>query len=341
MKYVAYQKYKPAKAAWLNVLPEIWGQIRGRFVMMVNPPSRQVRQLDGVNEVSFVPMDAIGEYGGMNLERTRLLEEISAGYTAFEDGDVVVAKITPCFENGKGALAQNLKNGVGFGTTELHVLRTGNRLDKHFLFYLTISHTFRMLGEFEMYGAGGQKRVPPEFAKDFLIPLPPIDEQQTIARFLDAKTAQIDELIAKKRQLIDKLKEKRSALIARTVTRGLPPEAAKAAGLEPNPEIKNSGHPWLQVRENGRGRPIYPEEKRCEGSGQIQGIASAQHRAEDGSDGRTFPRTCAAPARWAWKGNGGHGQPNSGGALQAGIRALHSGAGVRRHPFSGGLQRNR
>jgi type I restriction enzyme S subunit len=76
-------------------------------------------------------------------------------------------------------------------------------------------------------------------------PLPPFDEQQTIARFLDAKTAQIDALVAQKRQLIAKLKEKRSALIARTVTRGLPPEAAKAAGLEANPEMRDSGVNWL------------------------------------------------------------------------------------------------
>lgn len=77
------------------------------------------------------------------------------------------------------------------------------------------------------------------------LPVPPVDEQQTIARFLDAKTAQIDALVAHKRQLMAKLKEKRQALIARTVTRGLPPEAAKAAGLEPNPQMKDSGLEWL------------------------------------------------------------------------------------------------
>lgn len=245
MKVMPYEKYKPANADWLSALPEAWHQIRGRFVMAVNPPARRARALDDTDEVSFVPMEAVGEYGGLDLERTKPLDEIGSGYTAFEDGDVVIAKITPCFENGKGAIASGLKNGVGFGTTELHVLRTGKRLDKQFLFYLTISHTFRTLGESEMYGAGGQKRVPPEFAKDFRIPLPPVNEQRTIARFLDAKTAQIDALVAQKRQLIDKLKEKRSALIARTVTRGLPPESATAAGLEPNPEMKDSGVEWL------------------------------------------------------------------------------------------------
>jgi type I restriction enzyme S subunit len=245
MKAAPYKTYLPAEVCWLDAVPEGWDQIRGRFLMEVNPQARRARELDETDEVSFVPMEAVSEYGGLNLERMKPIDEIGAGYTAFEEGDVVVAKITPCFENGKGALAQGLKNGVGFGTTELHVLRPGSRLDKKFLFYVTISQAFRALGESEMYGAGGQKRVPPEFAKNFRVPLPPLHEQQTIARFLDAKTAQIDGLLAQKRQLIDKLKEKRQALIARTVTRGLPPEAAKAVGLEPNPEMRESGVEWL------------------------------------------------------------------------------------------------
>lgn len=245
MKYASYENHKPGKSAWLNELPNTWDQIRGRFVLSVNPPSHRARRLNDSDEVSFVPMEAVGEYGGLNLDRTRPLDEIGAGYTAFEEGDVIVAKITPCFENGKGAIAHGLKNGVGFGTTELHVLRTRERIDKQFLFYLTISHTFRMLGESEMYGAGGQKRVPPDFAKDFRIPLPSLEEQEAITRFLDTKTAQINELIAKKRQLVDKLKEKRQALIVRTVTRGLPPGAAKAARLEPTPSMLNAEEGWI------------------------------------------------------------------------------------------------
>lgn len=245
MKCAPYQSHKPANSNWLQEIPDTWQQIRGRFIMGVNPPPERLRDLNETDEVSFVPMEAVGEYGGLNLERSKSLDEIGIGYTEFENGDVVVAKITPCFENGKGALADGLLNGVAFGTTELHVLRAGKRLDSRFLFYLTISHTFRKLGESEMYGAGGQKRVPPEFAKDFRVPLPPFEEQQAIARFLDTETAQVDTLVAKKRELIDKLKEKRSALIARTVTRGLPPKAAKAVGLEPNPEMKNSGVEWL------------------------------------------------------------------------------------------------
>lgn len=96
-----------------------------------------------------------------------------------------------------------------------------------------------------MYGAGGQKRVPPDFNKNFRTPLPPLPEQRAIADFLDAETARLDTLVAKKRELIEKLKEKRSALISRTVTRGLPPEAARAVGLNPNPKLKPSGIEWL------------------------------------------------------------------------------------------------
>lgn len=246
MNAAPYKSYLPTEAGWLKEIPEGWRQIRGRFLMAVNPPARRARELNETEEVSFVPMEAVGEYGGLNLERTKPIDEIGAGYTAFEEGDVVIAKITPCFENGKGAIAQGLKNGVGFGTTELHVLRAGSRLDTRFLFYLTISQAFRALGESEMYGAGGQKRVPPDFAKDFRVPLPPLDEQRAIVRFLDVKTAQIDALIAKKRQLIETLKENRRALIARAVTRGLPPVAATAVGLDPHPEMVDSGVDWLR-----------------------------------------------------------------------------------------------
>jgi type I restriction enzyme S subunit len=213
--------------------------------MSINPGSDMSLRLRADDEVSFVPMEAIGEYGGLTLDQARTLGEISGGYTEFQDGDVVLAKITPCFENGKGALASGLTNRVAFGTTELHVLRAHSGLERRFLFYLSISSIYRKMGEAEMYGAGGQKRVPPDFVKDFRVPTPPPDEQGIIADFLDRETTKIDALIAKKRGLIEKLKEKRSALISRTVTRGLPPKAARAAGLDPHPPLKPSGVDWL------------------------------------------------------------------------------------------------
>ncbi|NLE57272.1 MAG: restriction endonuclease subunit S, partial [Planctomycetes bacterium] len=117
-------------------------------------------------------MEAVHEYGGLTLDQTRPLAEVATGYTYFRDGDVLAAKITPCFENGKGSIADGLVNGIGFGTTELHVLRPWAELDRRFLFYATISHPFRHLGAAEMYGAGGQKRVPDDFIRDFRQPVP-------------------------------------------------------------------------------------------------------------------------------------------------------------------------
>jgi len=189
-------------------------------------------------------MEAVGEYGGLALDLTRELGE-AGSYTEFQDGDVVVAKITPCFENGKGALAEGLFNGAALGTTELHVLRPAAALDRRFLFYLTISDAFRKAGESEMYGAGGQKRVPTEFIRNVATPIPPAEEQRAIARFLDGQTAKIDSLIERKRELIERLREKRTAVISRTVTRGLPPEAARAAGFDPRPRLKDGGIDWL------------------------------------------------------------------------------------------------
>lgn len=245
MKAAAYPAYKPSGIAWLGDVPTHWSVKRGRFCMYVNPPSDRLHQLTQDDEVSFVPMEAVGEYGGLNLETAKPLSELGSSYTEFQDGDVVVAKITPCFENGKGALVSGLTNGAGLGTTELHVLRTRSGFERRFLFYLTISSVYRKLGEAEMYGAGGQKRVPPEFNKDFRTPLPPLDEQRNIADFLDCETAKLDTLLEKKRALIKKLKEKRAALISRTVTRGLPPDAARAAGLKPHSRLKPSGVEWI------------------------------------------------------------------------------------------------
>lgn len=168
--------------------------------------------------VSFLPMEAIGETGGLDLGDERELGEIGSGYSFFADGDVLVAKITPCFENGKGAVARGLENGIGFGTTEVHVLRPRTNLDSRFLYYLTASHHFREAGTAVMYGAGGQKRIPDEFVLDFQHPVPSLPLQSTIADFLDRETARIDELIAQKERMIELLEEKRTALLESAVT---------------------------------------------------------------------------------------------------------------------------
>jgi len=235
MSRQAYTQYKPSGVAWLGEIPEHWDPVRLRYRAKINPIRSEINGLPDTLDVSFVPMESVHEYGGLALVQSRPLAEVSTGYTYFRDGDVLAAKITPCFENGKGAIAHDLMNGIGFGTTELHVLRPHPSMDRHFLFYVTISHAFRHLGAAEMYGAGGQKRVPEIFIRDFRQSIPPLKEQRTIAAFLDRETARIDALIEKKQRQIELLQEKRSALISHAVTKG----------LDPNARTKDSGIEWL------------------------------------------------------------------------------------------------
>ena len=172
---------------------------------------------------------------------------VKQGYTGFQDGDVVIAKITPCFENGKGAVAAGLLNGVGYGTTELHVLRSLGA-DTRWLFYVTQSNEFKGHGEGSMYGAGGQKRVPAEFVRDFSPLVPAHSIQKAIADFLDRKTAAIDGLIEKKQQLLALLAEKRAALINQAVTKG----------LDPTVPMKDSGIPWIgEIPSQWQAAPLY------------------------------------------------------------------------------------
>jgi type I restriction enzyme S subunit len=135
----------------------------------------------------------------------------------------------------KGSIASELKNGIGFGTTELHVIRPSSQIDKKFLYYLTISYDFRQFGAGMMQGTAGQKRVPDSFLIDYPVTYPPLPEQRAIAAYLDRATARIDALITKKQRLLDLLAEKRTALISQAVTKGLNPDV----------QMKDSGVAWL------------------------------------------------------------------------------------------------
>jgi type I restriction enzyme S subunit len=205
-----------------------------RFLTKVNPLKSEVN-LSESDYVTFLPMESIGEFGGFDDKNTKSLDEVYKGYTYFKDNDIIIAKITPCFENGKGTLVKNLMNGVGFGTTELHVLRAKEYILPKYLIYISYSEHFRKFGASEMLGAGGQKRVPENFIKDYLVFYPPLKEQELIINFLDFKTFQIDKLIDEKEKLLELLEEKRISLITNAVTKGLNPDV----------KMKPSGIDWL------------------------------------------------------------------------------------------------
>ena len=217
-----YLKSKESGLEWIGKIPEHWNTKKLKFTCIVNPPKSEVNNLPDDFKISFLPMDKIGEDGKLTLDEIKNLAEVKNGFTYFRDGDVIIAKITPCFENGKGSLCNELENGVGFGTTELHVLRPQKEFDPLFTFYWTRSDPFMQTGESLMYGAAGQKRIPTEFIKDFVIAYPKlIKEQETIAKFLKNQLTQIDEDIDKNQKLIGLLKEKRNTLINKVMTKGL------------------------------------------------------------------------------------------------------------------------
>ncbi len=236
MSFPRYERYKESGVEWLGEVPEGWEVKRLRFVTQLNPSKSEIAKLDRDTEVSFLPMEAVGDDGSLILEKTRTLCDVENGYTYFREGDVTVAKITPCFENGKGAVMRGLLSGIGFGTTELIVARPQeNETTGDYLHLLFTSTPFRKLGEASMYGAGGQKRMPDEFIRNFKIAFPPLPEQQTIAAFLDRETGKIEELVTEQERLIGLLKEKRQAVISHAVTKGLNPDAP----------MKDSGIEWL------------------------------------------------------------------------------------------------
>lgn len=138
---------------------------------------------------AFLPMAAISEDGHIAFQEERPVREVKKGYTYFERGDVLVAKITPCFENGKAARTTLLQKHLGFGSTEFHVLRAGPAIDPSYLFHLVWNSKFRAYGAKSMTGSAGQKRVPADFLKRLRIPLPPLDEQRRIAAILDKADA--------------------------------------------------------------------------------------------------------------------------------------------------------
>jgi type I restriction enzyme S subunit len=154
----------------------------------INPPPGPLDRV-GRERVAFVPMAAVTEEGRLESQETRSLAEVAKGYTYFERGDVLMAKITPCMENGKAALVDNLATQQGFGSTEFHVLRPRPGVDPRFLFYLVWNQSFRDEAAKHMSGSAGQKRVPSSYLKQARVPLLDSQEQRRIADILDKADA--------------------------------------------------------------------------------------------------------------------------------------------------------
>lgn len=208
---------KDSGIEWLGKVPKHWDIKRLRYVVTINP--QRPKSIASNERFAFIPMESMNSDGTFDNLTLRPFSEVKSGFTYFAKGDVIFAKITPCFENGKGALLHNLGSEIGFGSTEFHVLRAiVNKTTPRYLYFLTISGLFRRLGEAFMQGVAGQKRVTNDFVQDFIIGVPSIDEQKSISSYLEGKIKQIDTQISRENKLIEYLKEYRTALISEVVT---------------------------------------------------------------------------------------------------------------------------
>ena len=173
-------------------------------------PSPPKGSLSSIDEVAFVPMAAISEDGSMAVREHKPGAALSNGYSYFQTGDVLVAKITPCFENNKIAVAR-IDREHGFGSTEFHVIRPStSELDARYLAYFLRQDSVRELGQKRMTGSAGQRRVPRQFLENLEIPLPPPGEQRRIAAILD----QADALRLQRRQALEFLDDLPSKIFA-------------------------------------------------------------------------------------------------------------------------------
>ena len=174
-------------------VPESWEWTRTSSLFQVNPRNRLPDDLDA----GFMPMPLLSDgFGNHHDFQIRKWKEIKTGFTHFADGDIVIAKITPCFQNRKSAVISGLPNGFGAGTTELHVLRDHTK--KLFMPYCLLiykTHAFIEKGMKNFSGTAGQQRIGKELISDYLIPIPPLEEQKRIVSAVESIFKKLDDLL--------------------------------------------------------------------------------------------------------------------------------------------------
>ncbi len=216
----AEQNLRSAKELFESYLQEIfenkspdWEEKKLGEIMEIKPSKREAKEKLSDNDlVSFLPMEDLGVCANeIKPEKEKPLKDVSGSYTYFADNDVLLAKITPCFENGKLGIAKKLKNGIGFGSSEYIVFRSPENIAPEFLYYFLSRKSLREEGKKYMSGAVGHKRVSKDWIANYLFSFPQSKEaQQTIVRQLDtmrAKTQKLEEMYQKKIDDLDELKK--------------------------------------------------------------------------------------------------------------------------------------
>ena len=189
---------------WIGEIPQEWGIERLKYHALFNPQTILPDYSDE-DQVTFIPMDSLKS--GFHLNTVSSFGKVKKGYVSFAENDVLMAKVTPCLENGNLAIATNLLNGVGFGSTEINVIRCHD-IKTQYLLYLLQCSSYIEKATFSMFGVAGLKRLEPEFLPNSFFPIPSQEEQAKISDYLDTKCTEIDALITAKEKTNALLKER-------------------------------------------------------------------------------------------------------------------------------------
>lgn len=166
-----------------------YNQLPLSVIAQINPSLSQ--RIKDETDVSFIPMECVSDLDGC-IKQTRICKSSAKGFTKFENGDIIWAKITPCMQNGKSAVVYNLKNGIGYGSTEFYVIRVNKEfVIPEYIYYLLRTYRVREAAVSYFSGSAGQQRVRKSFLEELSIPLPSIQEQKEIVKMLDAKKSDI------------------------------------------------------------------------------------------------------------------------------------------------------
>lgn len=205
---------KDSGIEWIGEIPAEWTASKIKYCTEF-APSCNTSHLSEDSLVTFTPMECIKN--GYFENREAHFSALSSSYTQYQDGDIVFAKFTPCFENGNIAIMQGLSAGVGFGSSELFVIRPQS-INTEFIFYYLQNDIFKQYACATMTGTGGLKRVSPTFVRNYSVFIPCNEEQLEIVRYLNEKCSGIEVLIAKKQQYLTEIENYKKSLIYEYVT---------------------------------------------------------------------------------------------------------------------------
>ncbi len=220
-----YEEPAPSDTEGLPELPQGWTWATIGQLVRINYRDNTIHMLRDDLPVTFVPMAAIdGTRGAIISPQERPLSQVRKGFTSFSEGDVLFAKITPCMENGKAAIARGLTNGLGFGSTEFHVLRPEKWVLPEWIFYFIRQPSFREEAKANFAGTAGQLRVPSRFLENHPIPLPPLPEQHRIVAEIERRLSVVQELEATIEASLKRAERLRQAILRQAFEGKLVPQ---------------------------------------------------------------------------------------------------------------------